>query len=390
MQKNEYLYKIKIREILMKFTFDKDTMLKEISIAQEIIATKNIGSILSNILIIASDNRLTIKATDIKVNFETQIPVQVFEEGNTTIYCDKFMGILNSLPSGEIEFLQEVKENEEQSINVVIKPVDKKINFQMKSKSQEKFPEFAPAENVPYFEVSSKDIKKMIAQTSFAVSEDENRYFMNGVLFEKKGDNFNMVATDGRRLSFASKPILAGVSDFPPAIVHPKILNIILKHAPEEGNIFIAIVDKMIFFKFANYKFGAVLIDGQFPTYERVIPQSQSNSFNVSRSELMDALRRISLMADKKSGRIYLNVSDGILKITSSQSEIGSADEEIPCQYSGNAYSLAFYFRHVEEPLRGISTERVVFEFTEEMKAVTLRPEPAEDYFHIMMPMQHE
>ena len=97
----------------MRFTFDKDTMIKEISIAQEIISTKNMGSILSNILIIAQENKLTIKATDIKVNFETQVPVQITEEGTTTVYCDKFMGILNSLPSGEIEFNQEKKENEE-------------------------------------------------------------------------------------------------------------------------------------------------------------------------------------------------------------------------------------------------------------------------------------
>ncbi|WP_308510075.1 DNA polymerase III subunit beta [uncultured Treponema sp.] len=374
----------------MRFTFDKDTMIKEISIAQEIISTKNMGSILSNILIIAQENKLTIKATDIKVNFETQVPVQITEEGTTTVYCDKFMGILNSLPSGEIEFNQEKKENEEQSINVIIKPVDKKIKFQMKSMSQEKFPEFYSAENVPYFEVSSKDIKEMIAQTSFAVSEDETRYFMNGVFFEKKGDNLNMVATDGRRLSFVSKSILAGISEFPSAIVHPKILNIILKHAPEEGNIFVAVVDKMIFFKFGNYKFGAALLEGQFPNYERVIPEHQAFNFQVCKADLVDALKRVALMVDKKAGRIFFNISDGVLKITSSQSDMGSADEEIPCQYQGNSYTIALNFRYIEEPLRGINSEKIAFEFTEEMKAVTMRPEPAEDYFHIIMPMQKE
>lgn len=374
----------------MRFTFDKDTMIKEISIAQEIISTKNMGSILSNILIIAQENKLTIKATDIKVNFETQVPVQIIEEGTTTVYCDKFMGILNSLPSGEIEFNQEKKENEEQSINVIIKPVDKKIKFQMKSMSQEKFPEFYSAENVPYFEVSSKDIKEMIAQTSFAVSEDETRYFMNGVFFEKKGDNLNMVATDGRRLSFVSKSILAGISEFPSAIVHPKILNIILKHAPEEGNIFVAVVDKMILFKFGNYKFGAALLEGQFPNYERVIPEHQAFNFQVYKADLVDALKRVALMVDKKAGRIFFNISDGVLKITSSQSDMGSADEEIPCQYQGDSYTIALNFRYIEEPLRGINSEKIAFEFTEEMKAVTMRPEPAEDYFHIIMPMQKE
>ena len=86
----------------MKFTFDRDAMLKEIGIAQEIISTKNTLSILSNVLFIAESDTLTIKATDIKVNFETKLPVDIEEEGTTTIFCDKFISILNSIPSGDI------------------------------------------------------------------------------------------------------------------------------------------------------------------------------------------------------------------------------------------------------------------------------------------------
>ena len=374
----------------MKFTFDRDAMVKEIAIAQEIISTKSVGSILSNVLFIAQNNTLSIKATDIKVNFETHIPVQIEEEGSTTVYCDKLMGILSALPEGEIEFNQTANEGEDQAITVVIRPVAKKIKFQIKSMSQEKFPDFDSADNVPYFEIPSKDIKEMIAQTAFAVSEDETRYFMNGVYFEKRGDNLNLVATDGRRLSFASKNLLAGVADFPAAIVHPKVLNTILKHAPVEGNVSIAIVDKMIFFRFGNYKFGSVLLEGQFPNYERVIPENQAHSFQVEKSDLVNALKRVALMVDKKAGRIYFNISDGVLKITSQQSEMGSADEEIPCQYAGDSYVIALNYRYIEEPLRGIETDRIKFEFTEEMKAVTMKAEPAADYFHIIMPMQKE
>ncbi|WP_407398814.1 DNA polymerase III subunit beta [Treponema sp.] len=371
----------------MKFTFDRDSLLKEVSIAQEIISTKNASSILSNILISAQDNRLILKATDIKINFETQIPVQVIEEGTTTVYCDKFLGILNALPSGEIEFLQEV--NEENSVKVKISTFDKRNKFEMRSMSDEKFPDFFSAENVPYFEVSSKEIKEMIAQTYFAVSEDETRYFMNGVYFEKKDESLNLVATDGRRLSFASKK-LEGLFDFRSAIVHPKILNIVLKHAPEEGNIFIAIVERMIFFKFANHKFGAVLIEGNFPNYKAVIPENQERYLLVEKADLLNALKSVSQMVDRKAGRIYFNISNGNLKVSSAQVDIGSADAEIPCMYAGDEFSIAMNYGYVEEPLRGITTDVVAFEFTEEMKAFTMRPEPAGDYFHIIMPMQKE
>ena len=189
----------------MKFTFDRDSMIKEISVAQEIISTKQVAEIRSNVALYAYNGTLTIKATDSKVNFETNLPVQIQEEGETTVYCDKFMGILTSLPEGEIEFNQSTDNSNDQSISVIIKPLTKKIKFQIKSMSVDKFPDFSSADDVPYFEIPSKDIKEMIEQTAFAVSDDITRLFMNGVYFEKKEDSLILVATDGRRLSFASK-----------------------------------------------------------------------------------------------------------------------------------------------------------------------------------------
>ncbi len=374
----------------MKFTFDRDAMIREVAIAQEIITSKQVKEICSNIALFAYNNTLTIKATDTKVNFETNIPVQIQEEGETTVFCDKFMGILSSLPDGDIEFNQPVNTDSEQAITIIIKPLAKKVKFQIKSMSVDRFPNFTSADHVPYFDVPAKEIKEMISQTYFAVSDDIARLFMNGVYFEKKGDNLLFVATDGRRLSFASKNLLAGVNDFPAVIVPPKILQIVLKRAPDEGNISIAVVDKMIFFRFGNYKFGSVLLEGQFPNYDRVIPEHQEKSFQVQKDDLLGAFKRVALMVDKKAGKIYFEVSDGLLKITSPQSEIGSADEEIPCQYAGDPCFLAFNYRYLDEPLKAIPSERITFEFTEEFKQVTVRPEPAGDYFHIVMPMHRD
>ncbi|MEE3313359.1 MAG: DNA polymerase III subunit beta [Treponema sp.] len=374
----------------MKFTFERDAMIREISIAQEIISAKQAADIRSNVALYASNNTLTLKATDSKVNFESQIPIQITEEGSTTIFCDKFMGILTALPEGEIEFNQETDSSSETAINVVIRPVGKKIKFQIKSISAEKFPNFSSADEVPYFDVPAHEFKEMITQTVFAVSDDITRLFMNGVFFEKKEDNLILVATDGKRLSYDSKQVLAGVSDFPSVIIPPKILNIIAKRAPDEGNIAIAVVDKMIFFRFGTYKFGSVLIEGQIPNYERVIPEKQDHNFRVTKSDLNNALKRVALMVDKKAGRLYFNISSGVLKITSQNMEMGNADEEIPCEYDGDNYVIALNYRYVDEPLKVMEAEKITFEFTEEMKPVTMRPEPAGDFFHVIMPMQKE
>lgn len=363
----------------MKFSFDRDAMIKEVAIAQEIITNKSPISILSNILLIAKDNTLTIKASDTSVNYITQIPVDITEEGSTTIFCDKFMSILSSSPNGEIEF-------DQQDIKVTIRPVAKKIKFQLKSIASEKFAEIPVANDVPFFEVPSKDIKEMIQQTIFAVSNDPNRYFMTGVYFTKKDDKLVMVSTDARRLSYAEKAVDAGIN-FESAIVPTKILKCILKNAPDEGNIQLAIVDKLIFARFGSYEFSSKLLDGQFPNYQKVIPESQAHYFKVNKLDLESALKRTEIMVDKKVNRIVLKISNGTLTLISPESELGTADEEIPCEYDGEEITIALNSSYISEPLRNIKTEEIVFEFTEAMRAVTVRPEPAADYFHIVMPM---
>ncbi|MDR2078197.1 MAG: DNA polymerase III subunit beta [Treponema sp.] len=365
----------------MKFTCEKNVLLKEIIIAQEIIASRNAISILSNIYLEAGNDSLIIKATDIKINFETRVPVTVLEGGSSTVFGDKFLGILNSIPDGEMEF-------DQSDGRIIIKPSLKKMKFQLKSAASDKFPEFPSPGKAAFFELPIKDFKDMILQTVFAVSDDETRYFMNGVFFEKQGEKLIMVATDGRRLAYVEKEAGAGIKDFSGVIVPPKILNIITKRAGDEGLVDIAITDKTIFIKFGSYQFSSVLIEGQFPNYQRVIPEKQLFSFSVDRFEMLDALKRVSLLVEQKSRRVYLGVSSGKIAISSEESDIGSAEEEIPCSYDGDDVSIALNYRYIEEPLKVMSGDEICVYFTEANRVITIKPSPEEDYFHILMPMQ--
>jgi DNA polymerase-3 subunit beta len=291
----------------MKFTCERSVLLKEIAIAQEIIASKNVISILSNIFIEAENDTLFIKATDMKVNFETQVPVTVLEPGSTTVFGEKFLSILNSIPEGELEF-------DQKETKIHIKPSKKNVRFQLKSIASEKFPEFSVS-GVPFFDMPIKEFKDMISQTVFAVSDDETRYFMNGVFLEKVEQKIVMVATDGRRLAYISKPAGEEIKDFTGVIVPPKILNIIMKRAGDEGLISISVTDKTIYIRFGSYNLSSVLIEGQFPNYRKVIPESQDFFLSVNRAELLDALRRVSLMVEQKSHRVYLGVKPGIMSV---------------------------------------------------------------------------
>ena len=373
----------------MKFTCERSVLLKEVSLAYEIISSKNAVSILSNVYLEILKDELLIKATDLKVNFETRVPIEVKEKGSTTVFGDKFLGILNSIPDGELEFEQ--KEN-----TIVIKPLAKKIKFQLRCIASDKYPEFPAYNKDNYFEIPIKEFKEMITQTVFAVSDDETRYFMNGVFFKKEKEKVLMVATDGRRLAYAEKNIMVNVDDFAGVIIPPKVLTILMKRSGDEGMLGLSITNKHIFIYFGFYKLSSVLIEGQFPNYQRVIPEKQEYSFILNRLETLEALKRVALLVEQKSHRVYLILEPGKMTVSSSredgndEGDIGNAKEEIPCRYDGEEISMALNYRYIEEPFKIMNEDEISVHFTEAAKAITIKPVPEKDFFHIVMPMQLE
>lgn len=366
----------------MRFSCEKEIILKEISIAQDIISSRNTVSILSNVLMETSENNLRIKATDLKVSFETNIPVETKQAGSTTVFCDKLLGILRSLPEGEVDF------DMQEDMMLFIRPVFQKIDFKLKCVPADKYPEIKEIKEDTYFELPQKEFMDMISKTLFAVSNDESRYFMNGVYFEKANGNLVMVATDGRRLAYIAKAVEIELESIKGVIIPPKILNLARKLCAGEGNIFIALGDNNLFIRFNQHKLTSNLIDAQFPNYERVIPKNQEQCFTVERQALQAALRRVSLLVEEKSRRILLTVQPGNLVVSSSEGDIGMAKEEMSCEYEGPETTLALNYVYLIDPLKEMETEKVALEFSEPDKAMTLKPVPNKDFFHIIMPMQ--
>ncbi|MDR2494217.1 MAG: DNA polymerase III subunit beta [Spirochaetaceae bacterium] len=371
----------------MKFTCERSVLLKEIAIAKEIISSNtNAVSVLSNIYIEAEEHGgLTIKATDMKVHFETKVPVTVADPGSTTVFGGSFLGIISSVPEGQLEF-------ELTDSKITVKPANgkKKVKFHLRTIAAEQFPDFPQPDLERLFEIPVREFKEMIQQTVFAVSDDETRYQMNGVFFNKKDDVFVMVATDGRRLAFIKKDAPPSVADFEAgAVIPPKILQIVMKHAGDEGIIGVSVSKKQLFVRFGSYDLSSLLIEGTFPDYERVIPEAQSRVFTIDRTETLEALKRVSILAEKKSHRIYLGLLEsGGLKVYAEESDQGYAEEEIPCKYDGDEMAIALNCRYIAEPFQVIDSKEISIHFTDPNKAITIKPEPEKDFFHIVMPMQ--
>ncbi len=365
----------------MKFICERESIIKEISISHEIISERNTLSILSNVLLENTDNTLSIRATDLKVSFVSRIPVETVTPGSTTVLCDKLLGVLRSLPEGEISF--DVQED-----RMVISPVrQKKINFRLRCIDARDYPEFkSPGKES--FTIAQKTFVEMIDQTIFAVSDDETRYYMNGVYMEPSEQGMTMVSTDGRRLSYISRNVERGVPVFQPIIIPTKFLNLIRKLSSKEGEISLGISDSYLFAEFDAHHLSSTLIEGQFPNYRRVIPDEHEFSCVMSTKDINEALKRVSLLIDHHSKKLFMDINADSIVFSSEESEIGNAKEEISCSYTGEPVRMYMNFSYLMSPVRVMESEQVSINFTDPAKAVTVRPVPEIDYFHVIMPMQ--
>lgn len=364
----------------MKFRCNRNSILNEIATAQGIISSRNNLSILSNVLLEAGDGNLRIKATDLKIGFETVIPVEVEEPGSTTVFCDKLLSVLRTFPEGDVIFT--LKDD-----NFIIDSEAEDSNVKLKVIDSSKYPELIETEEEKYFDISQADFLDMVNNTAFAVSNDEKKYFMNGVLLEKGEKTLNMVATDGRRLSVIRKNIETA-SDFRNVIIPVKIFGIIKKLASGEGTMKIAVTEKCFFARFDNNKIYSTLIEGAFPNYSKAIPAEQKYIAVIGKSAFSNALSRVSVFAEQKSKKIFFNFSQDSLLITSEESDIGEAKVKMECGYRGDDIRIAVNYIHFAEPVRAMKEEDISISFSSSNTALTLNSVPNGDFLHVIMPMQ--
>ncbi len=368
----------------MKFTCEKEPLLREMLIAHDTISTKSTISILSNVLLSTENNRLKIMATDLKVSFSSKISVQTKTPGTIVVFCDRLMEILRALPDGEIDFTL----NENQVLSII--PRTTKANFKLKCIPADKFPVQQEIDEKLFQEFPQKDFIEMIVKTVYAISDDETRFFLNGVFFEKSGNKFNMVASDGRRLALIARDCAGFKGNLPGVIIPPKILNIVRKNSSGEGNLSFAVTDKNIFMKIENRLFSSSLIEGKFPNYQKIIPEQNEFKVTVKRRILEDSLKRVSILIENKTRSVIFQFGGKTMTVSSEESEIGKAQEEISCDYTGEETVLTFNYYYILEPLRVIEDEAVEMEFNDPKHAVILRPVGDDSYFNIIMPLQSE
>lgn len=370
----------------MKFTVEKINLFKSLSHVQSIVEKKNTLPILSNILIEAKDNSLILSATDMDISITDKINCNIVEEGSTTVSAQTLYDIIRKLPeSNEIEIIS--------NDGKIITLRSGKSKFSLGCLPKEDFPiiEIGDLENE--INIDSQNFLKLLDKTRFAVSNEETRYFLNGIYFhKKKQDNLNLlsiVATDGHRLAKFDYDFKNDELEIPGVIIPKKTVTELYKLLSDfEGNIKINLNSNKIVFFIGNSVLISKLIDGTFPDYNRVIPKDNNNLLKINRTSFSLAVDRVSTITSEKSPVIKFKILKNLINMSSVNSENGTATEDIVSNYNGNEIEIGFNSKYILEMLNNLEDEEITLNFRDSSSPVTAKEDSNPDLIYVLMPMR--
>ena len=367
----------------MKFICQASLLRQEIELANSFSSSKNSLSILSNVLLEAGGDILTVKATDQNIGFSSQINISVIVPGATTVFCEKFSQLLKNIPDEEI--LVEEKEG-----NLTIEPADESGSFRISIRTIEasKFPSLNSIDDSLYFSITQRDYFDMIDKTSFAVASDDSRHFLTGVYMEKKNGNLVMVATDGKRMAYVSRHFEQEIPDFPASIITVKFLSLLKSIGSGEGLFSIGVKEGYIFARIGNRTIYSSLIQGTYAAYEKVIPHNLENTCVMKKEYVEKAISLISILVENKSKRIFLDLTENKVTFSGENTEFGESHQEIPASYSGPDVRISFNCMLLVSPIKKINSDYIKIMFTKPSSAMVFTSDPEKDYLFVLMPMQ--
>jgi DNA polymerase III subunit beta len=365
----------------MEVVLDRDAFLRGLQMVQNIVEPRPTTlPILANVLLEADAETLTITATDLEVGARVSIPARATSKGGVTVSARKLGEIVRELPASALTL--RVGDNATVHLRCA------GVSYRLVGLAPDDFPPVVPPAPASWLRLEASVLRGMIARTSFAVSHDESRYALNGVLFVVGDKELKLVATDGHRLALARCPIAEPVSPVT-AIVPRKAVSEVGRVLGASEEIRIAFTENQFLLDMPGFVMTARLIEGQFPNYEAVIPKGHPGRLAISRAALTAALRRVSVMADDRNKPVKIVLAPGALKLSASSQELGEAEEGIDVDYTGAELAIAFNSRYVLDALSPLESEAVVFEFKDGLSPGVVRAaDEADGYRCVIMPMR--
>jgi DNA polymerase-3 subunit beta len=360
----------------------RDDILTPLSAVSGIIERRHTLPILSNVLIEQAGQNLSFLATDIEIQITARTALSAVGEAKAiTVGARKLVDILRALPDGADVTLQQ------QEKRLLVKAG--KSRFTLQTLPAEDFPRLAkPAGEAARFSLSQKALRRLLGLVQYAMAQQDIRYYLNGLLMVVEDGQLKLVATDGHRLAYAATALSGGLPRQEVIVPRKTVIELskLLAESDEEVNVEVSATQAA--FRFGTIELVSKLIDGKFPDYTRVIPTGHKNKLQIGRETLRQALLRAAILSNEKFRGVRWVLSDGSLKIVSSNAEQEEAHEEVEIKYSGDGLDIGFNVNYLLDVLNNVSGENIECAFGDASSSALISYPTEKDFRYVVMPMR--
>lgn len=383
----------------MKLSLDRNELWRGLTTVLDAVATKPAQPVLSNVLLEAEGDRLTLSATDLDLSIRTRVLADVETPGRITVPARTLAGITREWPDADLTL---ALEDGRVILSGRLGANEGEGRYSLAATPPDEFPEMPDSLeglSLSFGDTSGLDgslLKTMIDKTSFAVSRDETRPVLNGVLWRIEPEQMVMVATDGSRLAEFRKTWQGGqtpVNGSAEVILPPQACNELGKLLEDPDSLTDAVLgESQVLFQIGDTQLLSRLIEGPYVDYEQVVPRDNDKRMTIPVEQLLPAVRRVSILSSSYTHQVRMQLTEATVELTASSQELGGeAREVIPADYSSEEIEVAYNSHYLMEILRKLASEEVILDLRDSVTAAVVRPAEqldGEDSYYLLMPMR--
>jgi len=371
----------------MKVTLERAALLKSLGHVHRVVERRNTIPILSNVLLQAEGQSLLLKATDLDLEVTERLPADIAQKGATTLPAHILYDIVRKLPDGAQVSLETTGETGQLQLR------SGRSRFNLQSLPESDFPDLAAGDLGASFTLAAGDLKRLIDKTQFAISNEETRYYLNGIFIhtmDVEGHTMlRAVATDGHRLARVEIPAPAGSAGMPGIIVPRKAVAEVQKLVEDQTQeVLVEVSPTKIRFTFGEVVLTSKLIDGTFPDYMRVIPSGNDKRLVVEREAFADAVDRVSTISSERGRAVKLALADGKLTLSVTNPDSGSAVEELEVDYDSAPIDIGFNARYLLDITAQLDSDTALFKLADPGSPTLVLDRDGAAALYVLMPMR--
>ena len=381
----------------MQFTIKRNVLCKHLEKVQSVVEKRNAIPILANVKLECNDNAIKLTTTDMDISVESDVQheaddLTVQEAGNVTIPVQTFYNIMKKVGEDKEVVIERDNNAEVSQINIAIGT----SKFTLPTLPVEEFPDFDTNSVDSKFSINSSILKVLLSKTEHAISQEEIRYYLNGVYLHvvenSDGKSLRAVATDGHRLAKVDTLLPEGAADIPGIIIPKKTVGELIKLLDDYvGEVSVSLSAQKIIFTIGNVTLVSKLIDGKFPDYTRVIPQNNDKNLEVVAKDLAKSVELVISVSSDKTRAIKFNILPSGVTLSTTSEVNGNATgvQEINAKYSANEnISIGFDSKYVLDALQVVEGDTAKISLSDKSGAVIVEDASDKNSMYILMPMQ--